>query len=169
MTTSTTQRPVFRGLKLSDEDKLELKRISRSGPLKERQWRRIQILRLLHRGDNLSAIGRALSTHPREVRRVGWRYVERGLGAALSDERGYVPPKKLDATQKSAIVAMVCSAPPEGHGRWSLRLLARQAKARGVVDDDIGHVRIKEVLDEHDIKPWREKNVVRAKARRGIS
>jgi hypothetical protein len=47
-------------------------------------WRRIQILKLLDKGWNLTATGEALDTYAREVRRVGWRYLDAGLDAALT-------------------------------------------------------------------------------------
>jgi hypothetical protein len=40
-----------------------------------------------------------VGTYPREVRRVGWRYLERGLEAALSDDPCSKLGKLLDAKQ----------------------------------------------------------------------
>jgi hypothetical protein len=57
-------------------------------------------------------IAAAMGTYPREVRRVGWRYLEQGLAAALSDDPRPRPPKLLDASQQAAIVAMVWGLPP---------------------------------------------------------
>jgi hypothetical protein len=61
--------------------------------------------------------------------------VEQGLQAAL-DRR---PPRreyrrKLDGTQEARLVALACSAPPEGQARWSLRLLADRLVELEVVD-----------------------------------
>jgi hypothetical protein len=59
------------------------------------------------------------------VARVRRQYVEQGLEAALNRR----PPRreyrrKLDGEQEAHLIALACGAPPEGHGRWSLRLLA---------------------------------------------
>jgi hypothetical protein len=152
----------FPGLKLSAEDKvaLEAKGAGRSR-LSVRVWRRIQILKLLDKGWNLTATGEAVDTYAREVRRVGWRYLDAGLEAALTDDERPKPSKKLDARQQAAVVALVCGPPPEGRARWSLSLLVREVKRRGIVDS-ISDETIRVLLAAHDLKPWREKNVVRA-------
>jgi len=74
----------------------------------------MRILNLLDQGWLLSHIAAAVGTYPREVRRVGWRYLERGLEAALGDDPRFKPGKMLDARQQAAIVAMVCGPPRPG-------------------------------------------------------
>jgi transposase len=59
------------------------------------------------------------------VARVRRQFVEQGLEAALNRR----PPRreyrrKLDGEQEAHLIALACGAPPEGYGRWSLRLLA---------------------------------------------
>ena len=54
---------------------------------------------------------------------------------------------------------MVCAAPPEGHARWTVRLAAEQAVKRKLVPR-VGRETIRILLPHHDLKPWREKNVV---------
>jgi nucleotide-binding universal stress UspA family protein len=80
---------------------------------------------------------------------------------ALTDEPRPVPEKVLDHAEESAIVAMVCGPPPEGSARWSVRLVAREAKKRGIVKK-IERETARQLLARHDLKPWREENVVRA-------
>ena len=55
---------------------------------------------------------------------------------------------------------MVCSDPPEGRARWTVRLVAEEAVKRRVVPR-VGRETIRVLLLHHDLKPWREKNVVR--------
>ena len=43
---------------------------------------------------------------------------------------GPVPPK-LDAVAEARLIALACTAPPEGRARWSLRLLADRVVAGG--------------------------------------
>jgi hypothetical protein len=66
----------------------------------------------------------------------------------------------LAPSDKQRIIAMVCSAPPEGAARWTDRLVAEQAVKRKVVPR-VGRETIRILLQSHDLKPWREKNVVR--------
>jgi len=42
--------------------------------------------------------------------------------------------RRLDGQQEARLVALTCSAPPEGHKRWTLRLLADQLVALQVVE-----------------------------------
>ena len=154
----------FKGLKLSAADRRELRR--RSGAGKQwtaRIWRRMQTLLMLDRGETLSATATALGTHGREVSRVARRYLAQGLEHALGDDhqRNARNTPMLDSPQEAALVALVCGPPPKGRARWTIRLLAEHAVRRGVVDS-IGRETVRVVLAEHKLKPWREKNVVRA-------
>lgn len=61
----------------------------------------------------------------RKIDRVKRRFVEDGLEVALEKrkpEREYH--RKADGDFEAHLVALSCSEPPEGHARWSLRLLA---------------------------------------------
>jgi hypothetical protein len=70
----------------------------------------------------------------------------------------------LDPGQRQQVVALVCSSPPEGFARWTVRLLAQEAVSRKIVPS-IGREAIRMLLQRHDLRPWREKNVVRRQAR----
>ena len=58
--------------------------------------------------------------------------------------------------RKERIIAMVCSSPPEGRGRWTVRLVAEEAVKRKLVPA-IGREAIRILRLHHDLKPWREK------------
>ena len=127
-----------------------------------RTWRRIRTLELLHAGQSVRQTALAVGGYPREVSRVGQRYLAKGLDGALSDDARPIPGRKLDSSQEAAVVAMVCGPPPEGRARWTVGLVSSEAKARHIVDT-VGRETIRVLLARHDLKPWREKNVVRAK------
>jgi putative transposase len=157
----TTTR--FKGLKLTTDDRAELQRMRRGRtPLTARVWRRIQVLLLLDRGETVRATAAAVGGYPREISRVGKRYLRGGLQQGLGEDPRPKPAPKLDSGQQAAVVAMVCGPPPEGRTRWTLRLLAQEAGRRGIVES-VGYETIRVVLARHDLKPWREKNVVRAR------
>ena len=59
-------------------------------------------------------------------------------------------------------LTMGCSDPPEGFARWTVRLLAEEAVKRKLVPR-VGRETIRILLLHHDLKPWREKNVVRGR------
>ena len=62
----------------------------------------------------------ALNVSVRTIERVRQRFVEQGLEAALLPtpaKRIYA--RKLDGEREAHLIALACSAPPEGKGRWS--------------------------------------------------
>jgi hypothetical protein len=90
---------------------------------------------------------------------VGHRYVEGGFERAVYEKERPGAASLLEDSQKQRIIAMVCAAPPEGHARWTVRLVAEQAVKRRLVPR-VGRETIRVLLLSHDLKPWREKNVV---------
>ena len=67
------------------------------------------------------ALGVAVST----IERVRQRFVEDGLEAALERKpttRQYE--RLLDGEAEAHLIALACSDAPEGHAKWSVRLLA---------------------------------------------
>ena len=165
---ATSKRPRFPGLRLSARDRRYLAEQTRGGrAVSARRWKRIRMLELLHQGLTLDAVAQAVGTYPREVRRVGWRYLERDVEGALRDDPRPIPPRRLDARQEAAVVALVCGPPPAGSARWTIVLTTQEVTRRGIVAD-VGRETVRQVLARHALKPWREKNVVRARAGRRV-
>jgi hypothetical protein len=80
-------------------------------------------------------IADTLEVHPATVARVRMQYVAAGLDAAVYRK----PPAReyrraLDGEQEARLVALACSAPPEGRKRWTLRLLADRLVELEVVE-----------------------------------
>ena len=98
------------------------------------------------------------------IRKIAHRYREAGLERALYERPRPGPAEILEDAQKQRIIAMVCSQPPEGRARWTVRLVAEQAVKRKLVPR-VGRETIRILLESHDLKPWREKNVVRGRTR----
>jgi transposase len=69
---------------------------------------------------------RVFRCHESTVRNVRQRCVEEGLEAALERKHQESPPRKpiLDGHGQARLVALACSTPPNGRGRWTLNLLA---------------------------------------------
>ena len=91
--------------------------------------------------------------------RLGHRYEHGGLDGALYEKQRPGAVEVLDSNQKQRIIAMVCSDPPEGQARWTVRLVAEEAVKRKLIPR-VGGETIRILLLHHDLKPWREKNVV---------
>jgi hypothetical protein len=67
--------------------------------------------------------------------RVRRTYVEAGLAAALTRKApDRVYRRRLDGEQEARLIALACSAPPEGHTWWTLRLLADELVQLEVVE-----------------------------------
>jgi len=92
-----------------------------------RLWRRIWILELLDKGWTMQDTADAAGTFPREIRRVGRRYLQGGLEAALSEDPRPKPLPKFDTRSEAAVVAIACSPPSLGRSR----LVSRAAGAGG--------------------------------------
>ena len=81
-------------------------------------------------------IAEALDCGVRTVERVRQRFVERGLEAALARKPQDRPSRlrKLDGRAEARLIALACSAPPDGRAAWTLQLLADRLVELRVVD-----------------------------------
>src|SRR3954467_13269000 len=70
------------------------------------------------------------------LERLRQRFVEEGLQAALRPYRTgtRLYERKLDGAQEARLIALACSAPPDGQARWTLRLLAQHMVELAYVD-----------------------------------
>ena len=67
------------------------------------------------------------------IARIRRRFVEEGLAAALHRRPAHTPRlRKLDGRAEAHLVALSCSAPPDGRDRWTLALLTERFVALGV-------------------------------------
>ena len=81
------------------------------------------------------AIAEAVETSLSSIHRVRQAFVEDGLVVALERQRPTGRQyRKLDGAQEARLIAVTCSAPPEGRARWTLQLLADRLVALEVVD-----------------------------------
>src|SRR5260370_27437225 len=84
------------------------------------------------------------------------RYEQGGLDRALYEKERPGAAAVLEDSQKQRIIAMVCSDPPEGRARWTVRLVVEEAVKRKLVPR-VGRETIRILLLHHDLKPWRGK------------
>ena len=125
--------------------------------------RAISLLQLAKRSSP-PQIAKVIPLTAQAIRTIGHRYQQGGLEAALFEKQRPGASSVLDDSQKQRIIALVCSDPPEGRARWTVRLVVQEAVKRKLVPR-VGRETIRILLLAHDIKPWREKNVVRARTR----
>jgi transposase len=91
-------------------------------------------------------VAQALNLSRRTIERVRERFVEQGFSAALLPKpstRHYE--RAFDGAQEARLIALACSAPPEGKPRWTLRLLAEQAVELQIVNT-VSHESVRQAL-----------------------
>ena len=148
-------------VKLTEGEREELRGLLKNGVLPVRRVIRALVLLRLDEGVSTPQAGAMFELSDEGVRKVALRYREGGLEAAVFE--GARPGKQpvLDDRQQQKVVALACGPPPAGQARWTVRLLAAEVKKRKIVAG-IGRESIRIALQHHDLKPWREKNVVRS-------
>jgi len=139
---------------LSTEECEALQKLIACGTARARKLTHARILLKAHAGWSDPAISAALEVSIATIERVRQCFVEEGLEAALNRRppvREY--PHKLDGEQEAYLIALVCSAPPEGHQRWTLRLLADKMVVLEYVES-VSHETVRQVLHKNELKPW---------------
>ena len=111
---------------LTQGEREQLLDISRRGKSSARKVKRSLILCKADEGLTDQQVAEAVMVGPSTVIRVRQRFVEGGLERALNDRPWPGKRRKLDGKHEAHLVAVACSAAPEGHTRWTLRLLADQ-------------------------------------------
>ena len=156
-------RPALR-IQLSSKDQKELRKLVSSGIQQVRVVLRALALLQLGKGASAPRIAAAIPLTAQAIRNVARRYQQGGLERALYEKPRPGAAELLDDSQKQRLIAMVCSSPPEGRARWTVRLVAQEAVKRKLVPR-VGRETIRMLLLSHDLKPWREKNVGGGRAR----
>ena len=150
-------RPALR-FEISAKDQKALRKLVSGGVQQVRVVLRALALLQLAKGVAAPRIASMIPLTPQAIRNVGRRYQEGGLDRALYEKPRPGAAEVLDHSQKQRLIAMVCSSPPEGRARWTVRLVAEEAVKRKLVPR-VGRETIRILLLSHDLKPWREKNV----------
>jgi transposase len=159
-------RPALR-IQVSTKDRKELKKLVSGGVQPVRVVLRALALLQLTPGISAPRIAAMVQLTAQAIRKVGHRYQEGGLQRALYETQRPGAAELLDESQKQRIIAMVCSDPPGGRARWTVRLVAEEA-VRPKLVPRVGRETVRVLLLHHDFKPWREKNVVRGRPGRGV-
>ncbi|MCL2661524.1 MAG: helix-turn-helix domain-containing protein [Acidobacteriaceae bacterium] len=124
-----------------------------------RTVRRAMLLQQMDQGKTTVEAAQAVGISAKTAWEIAKRYLQGGLERAIYDAPRPGQKPLLSFEQDQRIIAMVCGSPPEGRARWSLRLIAEESVKRKIVGR-VSHHTIRLVLQHHDLKPWREKNVV---------
>ena len=138
-------------VRLSAEERVQLSSLVRKGKAAAYRRTHAQILLLVDEGESgpglrdSEAAGQ-LGVNERTVSRLRERCVTQGLEAALERQKhSRTKPRALDGDGEAQLVALMCSEPPAGQSRWTLRLLGGRLVELGVVDAISGET-VRQVL-----------------------
>lgn len=133
-----------------------------------------QILLLADSGDSGpgwtdEAIAQACQVTVRTVENVRKRLVLEGLEAALNRKPQVRPsrPKMLDREKEAQVVKLCCEQAPQGHARWTLKLLAARLVELEIVES-ISEETVRRCLKKRPETLAEEHVVHPAEAQRGV-
>ena len=118
-------------IQLSDDELGSLTTLLSGGMTNARTQTRARVLDLLHRKFERQEIAALLRVAVSTVSNIKRRSLAEGFETALYDKPRSGKPVQITGKERAAITALACSDAPEGHARWTLRLLADKAVERG--------------------------------------
>ena len=136
-------------VQLTDDEREHLRKMARGGLISARGAARARILLKADAGWPVVRIADALDVAQSTVCRIKKRYLQEGLTAAIEERQRPGASPKLDEKGEAYLIALACSPAPDGHARWTLRLLADKAVELGMVDT-ISHEGIRKRLKKTD-------------------
>jgi transposase len=125
-------------VRLTREQRQELEQLAATGKRSAATSTRARILLKADangEGWTDDRIAEAFDLSAATAARIRKKFVQQGLVAAVQrkrpTDRQY---RKLDGLQEAQLVALACSAPPEGQARWTMKLLADKLVELEVVE-----------------------------------
>ena len=138
-------------VELTETQRAELRGLVGAGVAPARMLTRARILLKADHGEggpgwSDAAIVAALDVNASTVLRVRRQFVTDGLAATLARKRpDRIYERRLDGAQEAHLIALACSAAPEGQAHWSRRLLA-DALVRLEVVETISYETVRQTL-----------------------
>ncbi|WP_234340144.1 IS630 family transposase [Gorillibacterium timonense] len=152
-------RPISYPISLSEEERNQLTVVVSKGKASARAIRRAHILLAADKNREGGAlkereIAERLGVHPNTVYAIRKAYTEQGLDGAVKRKKRVTPPvaPKITGEVEARIIALSCSAPPEGRSRWTLHLLANRAVELQYVEG-LSYETVRQVLKKNELKP----------------
>jgi putative transposase len=118
-------------LTASHRDQLEA--LLAKGSLPAKTFKRATALLELDRGKTFTEVAATLNLTSVTLAALRDKYTASGL-ACLHDAPRSGRPIVIDGAQRAKVTALACSDAPQGHDRWTLRLLAEKVVEAGFCD-----------------------------------
>ena len=130
---------------LTKEERQQLEKLISSGIAPARKLTRARILLKVDEGLSKTEISQVLDVTNNTVTNVCRSFQSQRLAAIERKKPNREYEHSLDGEAEAHLIAIACSAPPEGRERWTLRLLQSEMIKRQYVDD-VSHETIRTAL-----------------------
>jgi transposase len=142
---------------LSHKEEKDLNKLMKQGVHSARVYQRALILCNANKQMKDNVIAECINCSISHVARTRQRYCTYGMEYALYDNSRSGRPARITAKDKACVVALACTDAPKGYSHWTVDLLVERIKQEGI---NMGRTKLWMTLQENELKPWREKNVV---------
>jgi transposase len=101
---------------------------------------------------NVADVATALGVTSRAIEHLKRRFVEDGIEAALDRKPREKPPREVvfDGAFEARLITLACSNAPDGHRRWTVRLLADKAVELKFAES-VSHMTVQRVLKKTNL------------------
>ncbi len=142
---------------LTQEEMVTLTEILNKGKHSTQKRKRAQALLHAHNGWKDQQIMAAVGLRRSSVEGLRKRFVEDGFETVLHGKPKQARRPALDGRAEAKLVALACSPKPEGHARWTIRLLRDRLVAELELDD-VSHETVRQTLKKMKLSLGNERN-----------
>jgi transposase len=142
---------------LTKEERKDLDVMTHRGKTHARRFIHARALLLCDAGAdgpawNVADVATALGVTSRAIEHLKKRFVEDGIEAALDRKPREKPPREVvfDGAFEARLITLACSDAPEGHRRWTVRLLADKAVELRFAKS-VSHMTVQRVLKKTNL------------------
>ena len=127
-------------VKLTKQERSRLEQLLQKGRVAAYKQRHARILLLVDQarrtGEQMSdlAVAKAVNCGRATVERIRKRFVLAGFASALGRKNRSNYRHQIDKRAEARLIALACSKAPQGHKRWTLRLLADKMMELKIVE-----------------------------------
>jgi len=132
-------------VQLNCEERTGLQKLISAGVAPARKLTRARILLKVDEGLTKTEVSQALDVSINTVTNVCCAFQEQRLEAIERKKPDREYEQSLDGEAEAHLIAIACSAPPEGRERWTLRLLQREMVKRKYVVN-VSHETVRTML-----------------------
>lgn len=142
---------------LTKEERKELETLTRRGKTHARKFIHARALLLCDAGADgpawsVADTAEAVGVSSRAIEKLKKRFVENGFEAALERKLREKPPREVtfDGAFEARLIALACADAPEGHLRWTVRLLADKVVELSIASS-VSHMTVQRILKKTNL------------------